>query len=346
MTGENDFEEGNGLPSALDVVTDLVSGATIPAPVRRNLFKAMSRLCSALIDIPVAALEGKAEERRAESQARIKLIDTTADRVAEQMRIDPEYARRAISQFGNRILREQINLDTIALKGMQELNHETASTDGTTSDAEIDDDWLACFEEEARKKSTEDTQKYFARILAGEIRKPNSFSLKTIKTLGEINQETAKAFRRLCSMSVTLEEIPGQVIDVRVPSLGGNASNNSLKTYGLPFSLLTLLNEYGLIISDFNSWKDYQACVGVTFPIREGETRTVRLPLIYQGALWVLLPASGRKPSTQFKVHGVALTQTGQELSKVIEMETTEAYTRALREYFGKNKLEMTSLDR
>lgn len=345
MNDENEFEDDQGSPSALEIAADFVTGVPVPAPVKRNLLKAVSRLCSALVDIPVAHLQGKAEERRAVTKARINLIDTTADRVAEQMRVDPEYARRAISQFGNRILREQVNLDTITRKGIEELTRETTAGDDTTSDVEISDDWLACFEEEARKKSAEDTQKYFARVLAGEIRKPNSFSLKAIKTLGEMDQEIAKAFRRLCSTSVVLGEPSSQIIEIRVLSLGGNAGNNSLEKYGLPFNLLNLLNEYGLIISDFNSWRDYQVCIGLTVPSEGGQIRTVRLPIIHQGVPWNLQPLPGRKPSTHFKVHGVALTQTGQELLKIVELETVEIYTSALKEYFQKNQLDMIRLD-
>ena len=344
MSDENGFEDGEGSPSAPEIAADFITGVPVPASVKRNLLKAISRLCSALVDIPVAHLQGKAEERRAVTKARIKLIDTTADRVAEQMRLDPEYARRAISQFGNRILREQVNLDTITRKGIEELNREMPTKDETASDAEISDDWLACFEEEARKKSAEDSQIYFARLLAGEIRKPNSFSLKAVKTLGEMDQEIAKAFRRLCSMSVILGDLPNQVIEIRVLSLGGNASNNSLEQYGLPFNLLNLLNEYGLIISDFNSWRDYQVCIGLTVSLEGGQSQTVRLPIVHQAVPWILQPLSGRKPSTQFKVHGVALTQTGQELLKVVELEAVDKYTSALKEYFRRNQLDMIKL--
>ena len=344
MIDEDGFEGDEAPPSALEIATDFVAGVPVPAPVKRNLLKAISRLCSALIDIPVAHLQGKVEERRAVTKARIQLIDTTADRVAEQMRLDPEYARRAISQFGNRILREQVNLDTITRKGIEELNRETTSRYDTSSDAEISDDWLACFEEEARKKSAEDTQIYFARVLAGEIRKPNSYSLKSIKTLGEMDQEIAKAFRTLCSMSVLLGDASNQIIDIRVLSLGGNAASNSLDKYGLTFNLLNLLNEYGLIISDFNSWRDYQICIGLAVSSEGGQLRTVRLPIIHQGISWLMHSLPGRNPSKQFKVHGVALTQTGQELSKVVELEPVEEYTRELKNFFRRSNLEMTPL--
>ena len=70
-------------------------------------------MCSAVIDIPVA-LTGKADEIRAETAARIKLTDVSAAQIAEQMQTDPEYARVAVQKFGQRVLREQVNLDMIS----------------------------------------------------------------------------------------------------------------------------------------------------------------------------------------------------------------------------------------
>ena len=93
--------------SVPEIITDLVADTAIPAPVRRNLLKALGQLCSASIDIPVAYLTGKADERRAETAARIKLINTAATQIAQQMQTDPEYARIEVQKFGHRVLREQ-----------------------------------------------------------------------------------------------------------------------------------------------------------------------------------------------------------------------------------------------
>ena len=46
----------------------------------------------------------RADERRAETKVHIKLIDTTASQIAEQMRTDPEYARRRGMTGGQRQL--------------------------------------------------------------------------------------------------------------------------------------------------------------------------------------------------------------------------------------------------
>ena len=50
-------ETEDAVNTTLDVVTDLALDSTIPAPIRKNVLKAFDRLCSALIDVPVGALE-------------------------------------------------------------------------------------------------------------------------------------------------------------------------------------------------------------------------------------------------------------------------------------------------
>ncbi len=51
------------ITQAWDVATEMMTG--IPAPVRKNAFKAFGQLCTAAVDIPVAYLEGRAKEIRA-----------------------------------------------------------------------------------------------------------------------------------------------------------------------------------------------------------------------------------------------------------------------------------------
>lgn len=76
---DSELQESGMLATVADAVSDLVTGTTIPAPIRRNALKAFGRLCTAAIEIPAAYLEGKAEEKRAETEARVKIISTTAN---------------------------------------------------------------------------------------------------------------------------------------------------------------------------------------------------------------------------------------------------------------------------
>ncbi len=219
-----------------EIITDLVADTAIPgvpAPVRRNLFKALGQFTSAVIDFPVAFLTGKADEQRAETAARIKLINTSAEQIAQQMQTDPEYARVAVQKFGHRVLREQVNLDMIGQMAATEIRRDASDSIEQSVPEEsgntINDDWLNVFETEARLKSTEEMQVYFSKVLAGEIRKPGTYSTRTVRILASLDQEIANHFARLCSMCISTT-----LGDIRVPSLGGNASDNALQEYGLP----------------------------------------------------------------------------------------------------------------
>ena len=337
-SNENIDPSGDEVIHVPDLIADLVADTAfpgIPAPVRRNFLKAFGQLCSAAIDIPVAYLTGKADERRAETAARIKLISTSAGQIAQQMQTDPAYARVAVQKFGQRVLREQVNLDMISQKAASEIrsgNDDIDQSGPEDSGDTINDDWLNAFEVEARQKSTEEMQSFFGKILAGEIRKPGSYSTKAVKILGNIDHNIANHFVRLCSMSIST-----RFQDIRVSSIGGNAGKNALQEYGLNFPTLNLLNEHGLVISDYNSWQEYMPCVAVPGV----KQQVVCIPFNYQGRHWILNPMSNNKIGKSLRINGVALTQSGRELFNIVNIEPMDKYSQELTEFFEKQGFRM-----
>ena len=329
--------------SVPDIITDLVVDTAIPglsAPVRRNFRKALEQLCSAAIDFPIAYLTGKADERRAETAARIKLINTSAAQIAQQMRTDPEYARVAVQKFGHRVLREQINLDMISQRAASEIRDASDSIGQSVPDESgdtINDDWLNAFEMEARQKSTEEMQVLFGKILAGEIRKPGSYSTRTIKILGSLDRNVANHFVQLSSMCISTEISE----DVRVSSLGGKAGDNALQEYGLNFATLNLLNEHGLVISEYNSWWEFVPCVSLP----GGGQQAVCVPLGYQGRHWILKPMSNNKIGKKLKIEGAALTQSGRELFTIVKVEPADKYSKELAQWFEMKGFRMVEVD-
>ena len=333
---------GDEVISVPEVITDLVIDAAIPgipAPVRRNIFKALGQLSSAAIDIPVAYLTGIADERRAETAARIKLINTSAGQIAQQMQTDPEYARVAVQKFGHRVLREQVNLDMISSRALSELRDASDSFDQSgpeESGDTINDDWLNAFETEARLKSTEEMQAFFGKVLAGEIRRPGSFSTRTIKILGSLDQNVANHFARLSSMCVSTVGMHN-----RVPSLGGNAGTNALEKYGLNFDTLNLLNEHGLVIADYNSWWEFVPFMAIL----NVEQQAICVPLYYQGRHWMLTPKSTSGIGKKLRIEGVALTRSGGELFSIVKVEPREDYSKALVQWLDSRGFRMVEVD-
>lgn len=334
----NEAETIGGLVEGIlpDVVEGIV-GASIPEPIKQNFFKAFGQLCTAAVEIPVAYLEGVAAERRAETQARVKLIEKSSNEIAAQMQFDPSYARAAVHKFGQRVIRERLNLDKITRQAASAL---IASPDQAGAPAEpdlptISDDWLNVFEKEAEQKSTEDMQALFAKVLAGEIRRPSTYSIKTVRILGQLDQNAAELFRRLCSMCIALR-VSGHAIDARVPSLGKSAVSNGLAEYGLSFASLNLLHEYGLIIADYNSWMSYRFSFG-------SPSQPVQIPFEFGNTQWGLVEMDGYSDK-DFRVHGVALTQSGTELLGIVDIEKNTQFAAALAAWFESRKAIMTPL--
>ena len=348
--------------AARDVVTDLALDAAIPAPIRRNALKAFDRLCSALIDVPVGALERRSAEKRAESEARIKVREEITAQIVQQIQVDPEYALKAGHKFAEKIIREQLNLDKISAIAANELKNEETNSSASQSTSEpneeqsassanqdtntnqektISDVWLNIFETEARPQSTEDMQLIFGHILAGEINQPGSYSIKAVKTLGQLDQNIATLFKKFCSVCVVFGVfgIPNSehTIDARVPSLGGNPGSNALSKYGLGFDQLNLLNEYDLIISAYNSQYDYNLCI-------INKNNPALLPFQYQKKPWALLPAPDWDNKSEFRVSGVALSRVGRELFRIVDQDPMPEYTENLKKFFAGQKLQMVEV--
>jgi hypothetical protein len=200
--------------------------------------------------------------------------------------------------------------------------------------AEISPDGLNAFEREASQMSTEGMQNLFGKILAGEIRKPASFSVKTVRLMGQLEGGAAEAFKQLCSLSISLRP-PGDspFLDARVVSLGTGAGSNSLMPFGLSFDTLNILQEHGLVITDFNSYCNYSAAIAVN--------TQVGLPLTYQNSLWGFLSATSAPRPAEFNLHGVALSRSGRELLPVVGITRSDEYTTALIEYIKSKGYEM-----
>ena len=337
-------EDDNITP--LDVVTDLMLDSAIPAPIRKGAFKAFGQLCTALIDVPLGGLRRRDAEKWAETKARVKIIGENADQIAQQMKVPPEYARRAENKFAEKIIREQINLDKTSAIAANELKKEKfdSSAEQSAEDGEervINDDWLNGFEEEARQKSTEDMQLLFGRILAGEIRKPGTYSIRAVKILGQLDQNVAILFKRLCSLCIVLGDPDvGFALDARVPALGGDANVNALRTYNLAFCDLNILNEYGLITAEYHSSHSYDWSI-------QNENTQRCFPFWYQGRYWGLCPLKGwKKNHKRFKLWGVALSRVGRELLCVVDQDPAPRFTEDLKEFFVKQNLRMVEVDR
>ena len=60
----------------------------------------------------------------------------------------------------------------------------------------------------------------------------------------------------------------------------------------------------------------------------------IGLPFRFEGRLWGLVADGDREPETALKLHGVALTHVGRELSAVADIQPVPQYARDLERFF------------
>ena len=281
----------------------------------------------------VIAAEGDANVLRiradAHAKARESLLPRDA-RVTGSLDIASVISQRIQFQEEKR----QANIESVVRQAAEQLG------DKRVADSEPDHDWTARFFSEVQDVSSEEMQLLWARILAGQVEREGSTSIRTLQILRNLDRVTARLFRTFCSMCVFFPGGTEAAIDGRVPSLGGDAAKNALKKYGLGFGPLCKLDEHGLIISDYNSWNDsYRFSVG----IRHG-AGTIRIPFRFQGRNWSLVPMRDSSRGKELKLSGVGLNESGRELSRVVDLEAVDQFGEDLRAFFRRERLEMIEM--
>ena len=338
-----DLEERSPWRTSGKATTSVNGPLTIPAIEKLvdHVASGIGSVAGPMLAAWRARREAQAREIAAEGEARALLIQATAQAEARQILLSREGSVSGVLDISDRVRqriefqerKRQENIESVVNEAAKQLG------DKTVADDEPDHDWTARFFSHVQDVSSKEMQVLWARVLSGEVERHGSTSVRTLEILRNLDQATAGLFRRLCSACVFLCPTESGVLDARVPSLGGNAAANSLRAHGLDFGVLNRLNEHGLIITDYNSWFDYRAAIGVTI-----NDRTVRMPFIFQGKHWILVPQEGRELGQTYRLTGVALSTSGRELARIVELEPMETFTQEVKGYFLGDKLQMFEL--
>ena len=280
------------------------------------------------------AAKGNAEalliQADAQAKARAILVSQGTDVTGEL-----DIAKTVNQRIQFQEQKRQVNIASVVTQAASQLGEKEVANQ------EPDHDWTARFFNDVQDVSSEEMQTLWAKVLAGEIERAGSASIRTLGILKNLDNATANLFRKFCSACLFLS-LDGQTIQYAiVPSLGGSAASNSLEAYGLSFGALNLLNEHGLIISDYNSWYDYRPSEEL---YAAHPTHLMRIPFRFQNRHWVLIPTSQRDPRKKLRLSGVAMTHSGRELSNVVGLETMDEFFQALSSYFQRQNLKMTEV--
>jgi hypothetical protein len=292
----------------------------------------------------VARGEVEAQRILAEGQAQTMQIIAHAQADARATLVSPDATVQGQLEFGAAVNqriqfqeeKRQSNIVAVIGQAAQELG------DREVQDHEVDHDWTARFFSDVQDVSSEELQLLWAKVLAAEVERPGSTSTKTLSILKDMSKRIAHVFSWFCNLCVYSERAL-YADEARICS----KCFNLFTTRGFHPTNLNLLNEHGLVNPDYDSWHDMQPAIG--FGIVQPD-QTNRYPFRFQGQYWVLYPIGGPrsiKPrSPGFPLYGAALTRSGLELSKVVQLDSLfEDYKTALIDYFAQEGLQMTPVD-
>lgn len=312
-----------------------VAGPMLASWKARRGYGARQIAAKGEVEVQRILTEGQASTMHiiASAQAEARSILVSSD---SNVQGELDFAQTVTQRIQFQEEKRQTNIGAVVRQAALELG------DKDVQDHEPDHDWTARFFSEVQDVSSEEMRSLWAKVLAGKVERPGSTSPRTLSILRNIDQATANLFKTLCSACVSVRPDGSGFLDARVPSLGGNAGENALQKFGLGFRHLNILNEHGLIISDYNSWYDCKVSIGIPSP--NSPTTWLRLPFNFQGRFWVLEPISSHGKDQEFRLSGVALTRSGQELSMIVDLQPMDAYVQDLIEFFKKHGFRMTEV--
>ena len=153
----------------------------------------------------------------------------------EHLEIDISDYEALRTRAGQRLAYQEIvkqeNIEAIADKAFAELEGKESQ-----SDEKISPEWMNRFINTAGEISTEEMQQLWAKVLAGEAVKPNSYSLRTLECLRNLSSSEAKLFEKISEFIIENSFL---------------YNDNDLNSkYGIAYRDIIDLSDCGLISAD------------------------------------------------------------------------------------------------
>ena len=218
--------------------------------------------------------------------------------------------RLALEQYS-----KQINLENIIVKTRELLEGQDVSEEP------VEKDWSSRFVGIAQEVSREDVQEMLAKILSEEIKRPNSFSLRTLEFVRNLSKAELLLFRRAAIISA----------DNAYVFLDKNNANAGFS--GFTYTEVMKLIELGLIQSSLSTELSFK---GVT----RGKTYNFRMK---RG----LCSVHSQEDLALVKIPLLRFTSTGVEIASLIDIESGDAgvlstYESDLNAFWALKKLAFT----
>lgn len=167
-----------------------------------------------------------------EEKIQLKSLDTES--LQQEMTIE----QRAQTRIDYKEQKKQRNIENITQNAASNLENESS-----VSEEPVDEDWTTRFFDYAEDVSNEEMQDIWGRILAGEIKRPNSFSLRTLEFVRNLTKEEAQVFTKAANFVIS---------SWNSPFIFKGNGEDFLTKIGLSFEEQLILTEIGILQAETN----------------------------------------------------------------------------------------------
>ncbi len=173
-----------------------IEGKSVVAKIKSRFLSATDRLLGGAADIPAAYFENISKKMRTKGDVEVKMIEAEGKAAIEKLADDPDFGIVIAGEYTKSEIRKIENKKKIVEASIGYINDGNDDNSSEETAENLDEDWLNYFEGYAEKASSERMQGLWARVLAGEVRKPTTFSLTTLRFISELDQEIAEKFQK------------------------------------------------------------------------------------------------------------------------------------------------------
>lgn len=236
----------------------------------------------------------------------IKVLEKAkAEAEADSIMIEIDTVKRIGERLVAKELKRQENIDTIVEMAANNL------TGVQVSDKPVDKDWASRFFDIVQDVSRKEMKILWAKILAKEIERPSSYSMRTLELLRNISFEEAELFVKLSDFVLKHN---GCFIYLK---------EDDLNQFGLSYIDLAKLREAGLLHTGEMVTKTFIS-----------NKKDISQPIIIYGEMVVFLTI---QPNTKNIVMPVMiLTQAGREIYELVEHKDNIEYLKSFAAFIKK----------
>lgn len=152
----------------------------------------------------------------------------------ESILIEPPIEKRVEERINFQEVKKQINIENVTAHAAEELKNE-----GPITDEPVDEDWTTRFFRIAEEVSNEEMQALWGKILAGEIKQPKTYSLRTLELIRNLSKREADTFMKVANFAIKSGS--------KNYLFKGKNDKQFSEKYNIHYNDIALLTEIGLL---------------------------------------------------------------------------------------------------